>query len=69
MINFILGFSICLNILLILVLVYFLKLSNQENDNLISKKINRKDNLIYGKEFNKRENTENIDYDFFGNDF
>ena len=67
MISFLLGFSICLNVVFILFFVLFNKQENEEIE--IDKKIKKKGVKLYGKskKFSKEE-FENIDHDFYDND-
>lgn len=63
MISFLLGFSICLNIILFLILFFYFKL--KEDISINSKKGCKNDRNKY---FTK-EDFKNIDRDFFGDDF
>lgn len=64
MINFILGFSICLNIVLFLIVFFYFKLKDDDFNKIKKRGIKN----VKDKEFSK-EDFENIDYDFFGHDF
>lgn len=69
MINFILGFSICLNVLLFLVLFYLLRMNNKEENVELPDRLKRKEVLFYGRKDKEDEDFKNIDRDFYGNDF
>ena len=64
MISFILGFSICLNIVLFLIVFFYFKLKDE--DFVKSKKRGIKS--VKDKQFSK-DDFKDIDRDFFGDDF
>ena len=63
MISFLLGFSLCLNIILFLIVFFYFKLKEDTSINFKKGCKNVKD-----KQFTK-EDYKNIDRDFFGDDF
>lgn len=69
MINFILGFSICLNVLLFLILFYLLKMNNKDDNIELPENLKRKGVLFYGRKDKEDENFKDVDHDFYGNDF
>lgn len=69
MINFILGFSICLNLLLFLVLFYLLRMNNKEENVELPDRLRRKGVFFYGRKDKEDENFKDVDRDFYGNDF
>lgn len=64
MIYFILGFSVCLNIILFLIIFFYFKI--KDDDFIRTKKRGVKN--VKNKQFSK-EDFEDIDFDFYGNDF
>lgn len=64
MVNFILGFSICLNIVLFLIVFFYFKLKDED----FSKGKKRGIKNVKERQFSK-EDFRDIDRDFFGDDF
>lgn len=64
MISFILGFSICLNIVLFLIVFFYFKIKDDDFGKFKKRRIKN----VKDKEFTK-EDFKDIDYDFFGHDF
>jgi len=64
MVNFILGFSICLNIILFLIVFFYFKLKDEDFVKIKKRGIKN----VKERQFSK-EDFSDIDRDFFGDDF